>query len=122
MLDGNDISMLDGNDIIFSDIPTNTVGEDELELPVIVKNIDGQECYIFCEDNKKTVHIREIDDDGQSQVGDLIGVIDDDDLFWKVELENGVVCGYSFEDQYVPAERNTLEPIWEGIGIMDETD
>lgn len=118
----NDMSMIDGNDIVFSDIPTGTVNGNELELPVIVKNIDGQDCYVFCEDNKKTVHIREIDDDGQSQVGDLIGVIDDDDLFWKVELENGVVCGYSFEDQYVPAERNTLEPIWEGIGIIDETD
>ena len=103
----NDMSMIDGNDIVFSDIPTGTVNGNELELPVIVKNIDGQDCYVFCEDNKKTVHIREIDDDGQSQVGDLIGVIDDDDLFWKVELENGVVCGYSFEDQYVPAERNT---------------
>jgi len=74
--------------------------------------IDDQECYLEEEESIRAVYVCDMDDDGQSQFGDMIGVLDDEDEFWESDLVSGVLVGYQREDEWVPVVINTSIPDW----------
>lgn len=74
--------------------------------------VDDQECYLEEEESIRAVYVCDMDDDGQSQFGDMIGVLDDEDEFWESDLVSGVLVGYQREGEWVPVVVNTSIPDW----------
>lgn len=81
--------------------------------------IDDQECYLECEgegsSSIRAVYNRDVDDDGQSHFGDMIGILDDKDEFWESDLASGVIVGYKRENDWVPVIPDTSIPDWNRV-------
>jgi len=81
--------------------------DEEEEVAVTTREFDGKTYYTFINDEGNDfcgVHDRIVDDDNESEIGDLVGYVDTEDRFWEAVKENGQIVKYKFEDHTVPAK------------------
>ena len=77
------------------------------EVAVITREFEGKNYYTFINDEGNDfcgVHERIVDDDNESEIGDLAGYVDSEDRFWEAITENGQIVKYKYEDHIVPAK------------------
>jgi len=85
--------------------------EEEEEVSVTTRIFNDTTYYTFLEDEGNTlrgVHERIMNDDNESEVGDLAGYVDDQDRFWKAVKKNGKIEEYTHENTRIPALTNTI--------------
>jgi hypothetical protein len=81
--------------------------EDGEEVAVTTREFHGKTYYTFIDDEGNDfcgIHERIIDDDNESEIGDLAGYVDTEDRFWEAVKENGQIVKYNCEDLVVPAK------------------
>ena len=80
--------------------------------------VGNQECYLVDDGGVQTVNSPDPDDN--SQLGDLMGVLDNSDNLWETVIENGVITGYTTDEEYVPTKEASTHPDWEHKRALDE--
>lgn len=86
---------------------TDTYEDEGEEVAVTTREFDGKTYYTFINDEGNDfcgVHERIMNDDNESEIGDLAGYVDTNDRFWEAVKENGQIVKYMFEDHTVPAK------------------
>jgi hypothetical protein len=94
---------------------------DDLEdMLVRVKEIDGKNVYVYIgEDSVKhngnCVYDRVINNDNESEIGDIIGFLDNNEEYWKVKIEKSQIVGFTKDVLYVPIKKDLTDiyPDWE---------
>ena len=92
--------------------------DDEDDVPVVTKEINGKQVYVFLEDDVAkafgghAVYRRDVKDDGESEAGDIIGFLDDHDEYWEAVQNGGKIIGYEKDNLYVPTLKGTSYPEW----------
>jgi hypothetical protein len=100
------------------DADEDELDEDEDDVQVVTKDIHGKKVYIiFEEDVNKTfgghaVYRRDVKDDETSEVGDIIGFLDDHDEYWEVVQNGGKIVGFEKDNLFVPTLKGTTYPEW----------
>jgi hypothetical protein len=114
----------DEDEDINSSDDSDEEGEDD--VPVVTKEINGKQVYVFLEDDvAKTfgghaVYRRDVKDDGESEAGDIIGFLDDHDEYWEAVQNGGKIVGFQKDNLYVPTLKGTTYPEWEKMEPKDD--
>ena len=95
------------SDTLFYEMDDLSDKEDGEEVAVTTREFDGTNYYTFVNDEGNDfcgVHERIVDDDNESEIGDLVGYIDNEDNFWKAVKDNGNIIKYRCKNIIVPVK------------------
>jgi len=81
--------------------------EDGEEVAVTTREFNGKKYYTFIDDEGNEfcgVHERIVNDDNESEIGDLAGYVDAEDRLWEASKENGQIITYKYGTYVIPAK------------------
>lgn len=86
---------------------TDLFSEDGEEVAVTTREFNGRKYYTFIDDEVNEfcgVYERIVNDDNESEIGDLAGYVDTEDRFWEAFKENGQIIKYKHDTYIIPVK------------------